>query len=266
MNEEGREGRAQRSPGLYLVAAIISAAISATGWILTANWEYIFPRDDPVIPKPDSTSVSARVDEDIMSPEDGVSVAPGLRAFGRWMRRQENRVYRAESDGFVAIFTGGDNPADGALIYVGQDDPPREVATRTGRYDGAVSPVSRGDYWRVVPDDNGTVVIQWLPISRSVFSVSSSRAFGQWTRRRENRVYRAESDGFVAVFTGGDNPANGALIHVGQDDPPREVVTRTGRYDGAVSPVSRGDYWRVVPDGDGTVVVQWLPVAERIVP
>ena len=94
--------------------------------------------------------------------------------------------------------------------------------------------------------------------------------FGEWETRNADTVYQAETSGFVAAYTGGEDsllmPRN-LLIHTGTSQGDMEVCSRGGRYEGALCPVGRGDYWRVevrrrVGEGydPSTVKVKWLPV------
>ena len=92
-------------------------------------------------------------------------------------------------------------------------------------------------------------------------SIGTTRGFGDWEQDlKTNVAYPAKGDGFLVVYTGGNNPANGADMLTGPSS--EKLVTRTrvgGPYDGAVLPVCQGHYWLVRPRSAGTVNVQWLP-------
>lgn len=90
-----------------------------------------------------------------------------------------------------------------------------------------------------------------------------TRRFGKWVMREPDTVYPAESDGFAGAYTGGDNPSDEFTIDVGFSQDQLHVLTRGLRYDGSVTPVPRGSYWKVNSQGSsGTIVVWWLPVLE----
>ena len=88
----------------------------------------------------------------------------------------------------------------------------------------------------------------------------SPNAFGKWKPLEPDLVYRAESDGFIAAFTGGKNPARRLMVYTGQDQGSLDLRTRSGRYDGTVCPVTKDHLWTVKTDGPGSVTVYWLPI------
>ncbi len=95
-----------------------------------------------------------------------VGAFPPSERLGGWIESgfQLNVAYRAETDGFVAVHTGGNSPARGADIQSGTT--PQELKTRTragGPYAGAVLPIAKGEYWLVMPQSSGSVSIQWRP-------------------------------------------------------------------------------------------------------
>ena len=102
------------------------------------NWEQIFPPPDDPDEKP--------------SP---IGTAPPGPGFGGWTKAEARTVYKAETDGFVSAYTNGGN--DGLRINIGDKPTPSALATRgpARSYDGTVAPVSKGDYWVVIPNDQG---------------------------------------------------------------------------------------------------------------
>ena len=149
---------------VYLIASILSATITATGGFLALNWVNIFGSEDQ-LEQNDQMERSEIVDQQVQN--DSMNVQG---AFGRWMDEVVKDVpHLALSDGFVAAYSGSNNPADEFVIEVGEiDDEGRvhwHVRTRAGRYDGTVSPVAKGDYWRVRSFDDGSITVSWLPIS-----------------------------------------------------------------------------------------------------
>ena len=159
----------QRSSGFsaqrtYLTTAVLAATITGVANVVAMNLQHIFPKDDPAEqPAASDGTPSAHYADD-------AGLQEGPSAFGRWDGREKDRDYRAESDGFVAAYTGGRDPADEFVVEVGELDTDSgaiswDVRTRAGRYDGTVCPVSKGDYWRVRSFGGGRIVIHWLPIS-----------------------------------------------------------------------------------------------------
>jgi hypothetical protein len=82
---------------------------------------------------------------------------------------QPDIAYKADTDGILAVYTGGNNPARGATLLTGSNSATLKPRTRVGgSYDGAVLPVRKDEYWLVVREfsSSGTVVIQWRPDKR----------------------------------------------------------------------------------------------------
>ena len=130
----------------YLTAAIIAATITATGNIIAMNLDAIL----------------------WFLGFDGRTTSSTSRSFGSWAKRDANTVYEAESDGFVAAFTGGPNSAAIAELYidVGHNASQLALRTRAPRYDGSVSPVPRGSYWRVRSGSlKEAITVWWLPVT-----------------------------------------------------------------------------------------------------
>ena len=100
---------------------------------------------------------------------------PGPR-LGDWEDRKVGEVYQAETDGFLAAYTGGDvnrficleTEASEAAIRVLD---PRGNCNTTGLrtralpYDGSVTPVKEGHFYivRIRSGDKGRVTVYWLP-------------------------------------------------------------------------------------------------------
>lgn len=129
-------------------AAVIGGIVATIGNIVVA---WISKPGPP--PKPD-----------LNPPVASVPVGPAANA-GIWIKDLQSKVaYRAETNGFVSAYTGGDKPAAGADILTGPRADKLETRTRAGgKYDGAAIPVRRDEYWMVNPQSPGTVVVQWLP-------------------------------------------------------------------------------------------------------
>ena len=89
-----------------------------------------------------------------------------------WQTLKPNLVYQATSDGFIAAYTGGNNPAHELIVYTGQKQDSLTWRTRAGRYDGTVCPVPKDHYWtvRALRSNSETsdgVTVQWLPVISS---------------------------------------------------------------------------------------------------
>lgn len=145
---------------VYLIALVVSSVIAALGEIVSRNWDRIFPRTDAAVNAVDDSNENPKKTPVAVSSPDG-----STSTFGRWIELTKDVVYKAESDGFVAAYTGGNSPADEFVIDVGERIDRLPVRTRAGRYDGTVCPVSKGDYWRVRSFGEGSITVHWLPIS-----------------------------------------------------------------------------------------------------
>jgi len=141
---------------MYLIVIILCAVISAVGEIVAQNWPW-----SPI------KSVPEKVEGETPQPTiPDLPSGDGSNIFRKWVKLEKNVTYKAESDGFIAAYTGGDNPARGFHIYVGEQLNNLTILTRAGQYDGTVCPVSNGDYWLVKASSGGEVVVRWLPISQ----------------------------------------------------------------------------------------------------
>lgn len=125
-----------------LYTGIISAVIGAAGLVVAHNFDLIKFR------------------------------SPG--AFGSWQSHQGNQIYevgktyRAESDGFVAVYTHGKGLTRKFRIKVGKRSDALTTITRAGSYEGTVCPIPSGNYWSVVePDDGGIgdITVNWLSVN-----------------------------------------------------------------------------------------------------
>lgn len=93
-----------------------------------------------------------------------VEPMPAAALSGEWIGSgfSVNVAYKAEQNGFLSVYTGGDAPAKGADLLTGKAQHLLETRTRAGGpYDGAVLPVAKGEYWLVKPQSPGSVFIQW---------------------------------------------------------------------------------------------------------
>lgn len=97
----------------------------------------------------------------------------GAATFGKWQPLEPNLVYKANSDGFIAVYTGGNRPAREFLVYTGETQDSLTVRTRAGRYDGTVCPVPKDHFWTVRALGAGGetvqagVTVHWLPVGSS---------------------------------------------------------------------------------------------------
>ena len=146
---------------MYVLVGVLSAVITATGSVLANNWCRIFPCRDIATEKAAGTEPRPTPDTSLVGSFGSFS------KFGKWITLKKDVTYQAQSDGFIAAYTGGKSPANGVLIYVGERIDELSVRTRTGRYDGAVCPVSKGDYWMVKSNNGGSITVHWLPVSNS---------------------------------------------------------------------------------------------------
>ena len=94
--------------------------------------------------------------------------------------------------------------------------------------------------------------------------------FGAWTNRQGDSPYKAgdtfqaPSDGFVAVFSQTSEPATSAWLSTGLNKDKLETRARLGaRYSGFVSPVAKGEYWKITIEHGKEIVVQWLPLVAK---
>ena len=83
--------------------------------------------------------------------------------FGGWVgNNRVNTNYRAETDGFVVLFSRG-GIAD---ILTGPESNPTTIRTRLAKGGGVVLPVPKGHSWRVRwPSNGGRIRFQWMPVA-----------------------------------------------------------------------------------------------------
>ena len=158
---------------MYLLVVVISSVISAAGSVLAENWKEIFGSDNAEPIKATNLQPPKLDPGPIEDRPPRHSVLPTWSAkFGKWSKREANVTYKAESDGFVSAFTSGNRLPNEVLVHVGEKIEKLPLRTRTGRYDGTVCPVSKGDYWivRTRPNQEGGTAVQWLPVTRSVMA------------------------------------------------------------------------------------------------
>ncbi len=187
---------------LYLLVAVLAAIIDATGpriaeEILSrlpiqrdteAKPDTVEKPDDTPSPVPLLASQRAQAEattEDVQpsspvpppTPQRVQTEGEDRRVFGKWesevsdnKRYSVNTTYQAPSDGFISAFTGGNRPASGAVIRIGEADQTEikfQVCSRMKKYDGAICPVPKGSYWRVTKSGGGRVTIKWLSVAFS---------------------------------------------------------------------------------------------------
>ena len=96
--------------------------------------------------------------------------------FGEWEAVSPNVAEsgrRADTDGFVAVFTHErevdrpsrekEGPAS-VVVWVGRNEGSLVERTRAGRYNGALCPVSKGDWWKIEVRQKGGFTVGWRPI------------------------------------------------------------------------------------------------------
>ena len=101
--------------------------------------------------------------------------------------------------------------------------------------------------------------VQPTPISEE-----AAEGFGDWVELKQGILYRAETDGFVVATAHSATGATGVVIRSGSEatKASMQVLARgQDRFDSAVGPVKKGDYWYVTDfDGEGEMLVRWLPL------
>ena len=137
---------------LYATVILLSSLIAAGGNILAANWTILFPAKSPTelegSPAPTGEADKPLEDAD-------------------WQILAPNVVYRAESNGFVATYSGGTGKVRVGVIREGPAADNLSWRTRFTRYDGTVLPILKGRYWMVEArgeGDNNSITVQWLPM------------------------------------------------------------------------------------------------------
>ncbi len=144
---------------------LIGGLLGFAGMILGHNWDRFFPPSDQDPPRIEDQEKA------VATPIPPVTST----GFGSWEKLQPDVTYKAESDGFVAAYTGGNRPAANITFLAGPT--PGDVTTRTraSNWDGSVCPVPKGHYWRVQRrDGRGTATVYWLPLVSAVGEVVSS--------------------------------------------------------------------------------------------
>lgn len=88
--------------------------------------------------------------------------------FGNWEPVVVNRIHRAESDGFLTAFSGGTGNIASIILGTSASEDEPASRNRGGRYEGAATPVKKGQYYqvRVSNGSSGTVTAYWLPAGR----------------------------------------------------------------------------------------------------
>ena len=100
--------------------------------------------------------------------------------FGDWETRDVEDVYQAESDGFLAAYTGGrgvdkticlETEASEAAIRIQNPNGncnTTGLRTRAGAFDGSVTPVKQGHFYtvRIRQGVRGSVTVYWLPLQK----------------------------------------------------------------------------------------------------
>ncbi|MDP7458396.1 MAG: hypothetical protein QGH47_06730, partial [Candidatus Woesearchaeota archaeon] len=101
------------------------------------------------------------------TPGATLEVKGTMKVFGNWETKTLETVYQAPSDGFVTILTGGSGSNIWASFITDSSNPPQTSRVRVGPFDGASSPVRKGDFWRVHKTGGTTtdkIHIYWIPL------------------------------------------------------------------------------------------------------
>ena len=135
----------------YAKVVLLAAVITACGHILAAIIPKFWPAGDP-----------AGSQDDIKLPNQSVE-STKQHPSSSWQQMKAGVVYRAETNGFVSGYSGGNKPGEG-VIRQGSTATELPWRTRFNHYNGAVLPVREGEYWMVeVLDDRADgVTVQWI--------------------------------------------------------------------------------------------------------
>lgn len=99
-----------------------------------------------------------------------------------------------------------------------------------------------------------------------VKSIDTKVGFGEWDNIRANRTYQAKSDGFLIAFSSGSGKVAKFTLETGKPEQKESVRTRAARYDGAVTPVKKGDFYKIHVEEDRnplTITAHWLPIVHE---
>ena len=90
---------------------------------------------------------------------------PGL---GTWIDLKQGVLYRAETDGFVVATAHSATGATGVVIRSGTETTRESMhilARGQDRYDSAIGPIKKGDYWYVTHfDGEGEILVRWISL------------------------------------------------------------------------------------------------------
>jgi len=231
---------------------------------------------------------------------------PIVISLGQWADKRDAQIenttsgpyaepLQADSDGFIVFASGGNNAfTTECYICTGSDkDTVKACYGKTGvstvlrnramGYNGAASPVKKGDYYKLqVPQAtnvDGKCSYYWIP---------SAVSFGPWADKKEAQIenttsgpyaepLQADSDGFIVFASGGNNVSTTeCYICTGSDKESVKACygptgvsaipvlrNRAMGYNGAMSPVKKGDYYKLqVPQAtnvDGKCSYYWIP-------
>ena len=131
---------------------LLCTVVTAISQIVAANFNYIFSPAEPV-------------DVDV-STDTPIKETQATSGDVDWVFLMYNVAYRAETDGIVSAFSGGDGDVAEGVIFEGASQDSLEIRTRFGRYDGAVLPIRKGRYWLVQTEGGGerNLTVQWLAL------------------------------------------------------------------------------------------------------
>ena len=103
-----------------------------------------------------------------IAPQQTPTPTEAVSGFGVRETRSEGLFYRAESDGFVVIYSGGNNPSKAADILSGVTTDKNDQNTRArlaGAYSSAMTPIAKDEYWIAKNRSSGTLHVFWLPVN-----------------------------------------------------------------------------------------------------
>ena len=88
--------------------------------------------------------------------------------FGDWEPVVVGQIHRAESDGILTAYSGGNGDVGRILLMTAESESGLVTRSRGARFDGAAIPVKRGHYYqvRMRSGSRGSVTAYWLPARR----------------------------------------------------------------------------------------------------
>ena len=135
----------------YPVALVLAAVIVLIGNVIAAPLSDEFKRFIQKPPKLESTLQSEKIAQS-ESPKEELTA----------IDFDADTVNKAESPGFVTVYSFGDKPSHGWLKS-GKSPKNLGVRTRFNKWGGATLWVRGGEHWVVTNENGGGVRVQWIP-------------------------------------------------------------------------------------------------------